>query len=151
MLKIYPDRLKGGDTETIDERVAPDFFDLKASELSFPSEVIVSGQAYLANTHLVLQLKIKAKATVPCAICNETTQIPLLIEELYLTKDLDELPSAVYDYTDEVRTALLLKAPQFAECHEGNCPKRQEVKKYLRPPSAKKDDGTYHPFSDLSL
>lgn len=151
MLYIFTDRLKGGDTEKIEEALAPDFFDVEEAELSFPSEVKVSGQAYLATDHLILQLKIHTFAKVPCSICNETIQIPLEDEDFYLAKDLEELSSAVYDYSDEVRSALFLKVPQFAEC-EGNCPKRQEVKKYLRPPPSKDDDeGTYHPFSDLSL
>ncbi len=148
LLKIYVDRLKSGDTESIDEKVTPDFLEAE-KELSFPAEVTISGRAYLANDHLILQLKIKTKARLPCSMCNQTLETSLEVPDFYLTVDLTDLPSAIYDYTDEVRSALLLKVPQFTECNEGSCPNRPDINKYFKSPS-KTDDGNHYPFSTLS-
>lgn len=142
MLKIFIDRLKDGDTETIFESIEPAFLQ-EEPELFFPSKIVISGQAYLAKNHLILQLKLKTTIRVPCAICNEKIELPLQVDDLYVTEELCELPSAVYDYTEEVKYALLLKVPQFAQCNEGSCPQRHQIKKYSN--TAK----TNHPFAEL--
>lgn len=141
--KVYIDRLKNDDTEEIHESVAPDFLE----EKDFTDKVLVSGQAYLANHHLILDLKIKAIACLPCSICNEKIELPIEINDFTQTIELSEIRSSVYDFADEVRDAILLKLPQFIECHHGHCPQRKDVNKFLKKPS----DDTHSPFSQLSL
>lgn len=144
-LKIYIDRLKDDDTEQIFEILDPESFDLTEEELSFEGKITVSGQVYLAKNHLVLDGKIKATAIMPCCICNQKTEVALHIDDFTHTIEICEVPSAVYDFSEEVRSALLLKIPHFVECNEGNCPQRKEVSKYF-----KKGD-THSPFSGLFL
>jgi len=145
--QIYIDRLKDDDTEIIYEVVQPEFLEIAEKDLSFTSDVTISGKAYLAKNHLILDLKIKLYANLPCSICNEKTEIPIEIEDFTHTQEICEIPSAIYDYTEELRSAILLKIPQFIECNHGHCPSRKEVNKYLKV----SDPDTYSPFSDLNL
>ncbi len=145
--KVFIDRLKNDDTEQILETVDPDFLQIQEKELVFVKKILVSGQAYLAKNHLILDLKIKAKAKLPCSICNESVETPIEVDDFSHTVEICEVKSAIYDFSDEIREALLLKIPQFLECHHGHCPHRKDVNNYLKKPS--KD--THSPFSELSL
>lgn len=147
LFKIYIDRLKNDDTEEIREVVDPDFLQEGEEEAIFVQKVNISGRAYLANHHLILDLKIKATATLPCSICNEKVETPIEVDDFSQTVELSEIKSSVYDYASEVRDAVLLKLPQFIECHHGHCPQRKVISKYLKKPS----DDTHSPFSELSL
>lgn len=146
-LNIYIDRLKDDETEKIFEVLEAEQLEVQEEELSFTDKTTVSGKAYLANDHLILDLKISAFAQMPCSICNEKESFPIEIKDFKQTIEIAEIPSAVYDYSDEVRSAILLKIPQFFECNQGKCPHRKEVKKFL------KEGGpdTHSPFSDLQL
>lgn len=144
-LTIYIDRLKDDDTETIFEEIPVSFFQLDEKELTFIDKITISGQAYLAKNHLILNCKIKALAEMPCCICNEKTRIPILINDFSQTVEICEVPSAIYDYCDEIRSAILLKIPHFVECQGGKCPTRTEISPFL------KTDDTHTPFKDLSL
>lgn len=143
--KIYIDRLKNDDTETIHEIVDPDFLQENEKEPIFAQKVTVTGQAYLANHHLILDLKIKAIAQLPCSICNETIEIPIEIDDFTQTVEISEVRSSIYDFASEIRDAVLLKLPQFIECHHGHCPHRKEINKYLKKTSGE----THNPFSNL--
>ncbi|MBS0629679.1 MAG: hypothetical protein JSS30_05580 [Verrucomicrobia bacterium] len=145
--KIYIDRLKNDDTETIHEIVDSDFLQEGEKEPLFIGKVTVTGQAYLANHHLILELKIKATATLPCSICNEIVEIPIEIDDFTQTVEISEIRASIYDFAQDVRDSVLLKLPQFVECHHGHCPQRKDINKYLKKPS----EDTYSPFSDLSL
>jgi len=146
-LKVYIDRLKNDETEQIFENIEPKLQEAQEEELSFTDEIIVSGQAYLANEHLILDLKVKASAKMPCSICNEKATNQIELKDFKQTVELSEIPSAVYDYGDEVRNAILLKIPQFLECNQGKCPSRKDVKKFLK----ESESNTHSPFSDLNL
>lgn len=143
--KIYIDRLKDDDTEQIYEVIDNALFDIAEKELQLTGKVTVSGQAYLAKNHLILELKVKAKALLPCSICNKPTEVPLVVEDFNHIQEICEIKSAVWDYTDEVRNAFLLKVPQFTECHDGKCPGRKEITKYL----AEDSPPLHTPFSGL--
>ena len=146
-LKIYIDRLKNDDTEHIFEEVEPDFLDLQENDLVFKEKITISGQAYLAKNHLILDLKIKTKATMPCSICNEPTDIFLNLNDFTHTVELCEIKSAIYDAAEEIRNHILLKVPPFVECQSGHCPQRKDINKYLKQSS----EETYSPFSELEL
>lgn len=145
-LKIYIDRLRDDDTEKIFETIDPEILDLQEKELVFQGKITIAGQAYLAKNHLILEAKIKALAIIPCSICNQPTEVPIEIEDFNHTVEICEVPSSIYDFSEEIRSAILLKVPQFIECNRGNCPRRSEVSKYF-----KKEEDTHSPFSELTL
>ena len=68
--QLYIDRLKNDDTEQIHEVVDPSFLQIQEKDLTFIDKVTVSGQAYLAKNHLILDLKIKAKDKAKIYIFN---------------------------------------------------------------------------------
>ncbi|NGX38889.1 MAG: hypothetical protein KR126chlam1_00205 [Chlamydiae bacterium] len=145
--KVYIDRLKSDETEKILEVVSPAFLEIEEKELSFIGEVTVSGKAYLAKDHLILELKIEAKAQMPCSVCNESTLVTVESNDYTHIKETSEISSSVYDYSNEVRSAILLKIPPFFECNHGHCPQRKDLHKYR----AKSSPETHNPFSDLSI
>jgi len=145
--KIYVDRLKNDDTERINEIVDPDFLNETEKEPLFTSKVTVKGQAYLANYHLILDLKLKATAILPCSICNEKVEVPIEVNDFSHTVELSDIRSAIYDYTADIHDTVLLKLPQFVECHHGQCPERKNISKYFK----QGPDDTHSPFSELPL
>lgn len=130
--KIYLDRLKDGHIEKIEEKISPDFIELSEQELTFPDEVSYSGEAYLSNGFFILHLKIFTSIIIPCLICNEKVKTPLVIDDFYHTEKLSELRKSVFDFKNELRSALLIKVPAYFECHGGQCPERELITKYLK-------------------
>jgi len=143
---LYVDRLKNEEVEHISEQVDPSFMDVAEKELVFSDNVYVSGKAYLTDSHVILDLKLKAYAKLPCSICNELFSTPIVIEKFSHAQDLSEVKGAIYSYEDEIRSALLLKLPLYNECSNGNCPERKEISKHFKKPCS----DTHTPFSDLT-
>ena len=142
MLKIYVDRLSDGQTEIIEETVSPELLEVKEKDLKFEKSIKLSGKAYLAEDHLIIQLKVSTEATMPCLICNESIQKKISVPSFYHTEEVANIKGHIYDYTQPMREAILLELPYSIECM-GNCPKRAELKSYL-------DNGdTRFPFADL--
>jgi hypothetical protein len=150
-LKIYIDRLKDGHEEKIDETLSSDVLDVREEELAFSGQLSVSGKAYLADDHLILNLKIKSLALIPCAICNQTVEVPIVLDSFYLPKPMDELLSTIFDFTNEIREAVLLHVPAFTECSNGKCPERETIKNFLKKPDVKSkiEPKANYPFADL--
>jgi len=134
LFKIPIDRLKDGVTETISEMVPPDFLTVDDANLLFKDPVELKGQAYLAQDHLILTLDAKSNYIAICKICNEQSSFPLDLESLYITEDIQNIPSKVYNFKENLRSAILLEIPMYHECN-GNCSKREELKQYLNPSS----------------
>lgn len=147
-IKIYVDRLKDGHTEQVNELLDPSVLDIQEQELSFSRAVEVTGEAYLAEDHLVFHFQIAAAADIPCAICNETFSYPLSVD-CYHTEQLEELKSSVFNGTEAIREAILLQVPPFAECHEGKCPERKNISKFLKKEVEKPEPHVQFPFSNL--
>lgn len=145
MLKIYIDRLRDDEIEEIAEEVEPSHFSMDDKDLKFVDMVTIIGRAYMVKSHLILDLKIKAKAEMPCSTCNGKAVMNLQIDDFSHTEDLENIKSAIYDFSDDVRSAILIRIPQFCECQDGECPQRKEVNKYLKSSS----DETYTPFAGL--
>ena len=152
-LKIFVDRLKEGSIEKLEGEVPPDFLEVGDQDLKCTSPVKLKGQAYIATDHLLIQLHIETKISMPCSICNEPTEIKINIPDFTQVEPLSEIPSSVFDYTDLVREDILLSLPQFTECHDGKCPERDLIKNYLKKEEkAKKpasEEAVHFPFSDL--
>lgn len=144
---VYIDRLKDGHTQKISETIDPSFLDVAEDDLSFHSPVVIAGEVYLAEDHLVLHLKGKTEALIPCAICNEKFPLPVEID-FYHTQPLEEFTNPIFNYLPALRESILLQVPPFAECRGGHCPERTAISQYLK----KEETGDPHaqfPFSDL--
>lgn len=150
-LKIYIDRLSGGQTQKIEESLSPDFLDLDEEDLVFDDPVALKGEVYIANDHLIIHLNIQTSAYLPCSICNDAVHAPISIKNLYLTRPLSEIHGAIFDLTDEVRESILLQTPLFVECNNGKCPERENIKKFLKSDQNIPEVGenSHFPFADL--
>ena len=148
--KIYIDRLKGGHTTRLHGSFDPAFLEVHEAELQFHHPVKVSGEAYLTDDHLVIHLSAATIAQMPCSICNQMIQTKVYTKDFYHTVPLAEIPSAIFDFSDPLREALLIELPRTVECNEGQCPSRETLKPFMR--SEKRSEKTdYFPFSNIDL
>ncbi|MCE2983815.1 MAG: hypothetical protein LW832_09650 [Parachlamydia sp.] len=148
--KIFVDQLHDGHEKLIQETYPPSFLNIHEKDLDFKKNIELDGVAYTAEKELILNWNIAAEALVACAICNEKVPVDIQLKNVYHTVPLEEIKGAVYNFKELLRETILIEVPAFAECNEGNCPRRQEVVKYLKEPSQNEegDDG-YQPFADL--
>jgi uncharacterized metal-binding protein YceD (DUF177 family) len=149
--KIFVDQLRDGHEKIIHESLSPKFMDVHENDLDFKKNIELDGMAYTAEDELVLNWNIQTEALVSCAICNEKVPVAINIDNYYHTVPLAEIKGAIFNFKDLLRETILVEVPAFAECNQGECPKRQEVSKYLKEPSQDKTDEEdgYHPFADL--
>lgn len=150
---IYIERLRDGHALNIQEKIEPDFLDVHETDLSFPDPVAISGEAYLAEDHLIVHLKIKTTASIPCTICNNPVIFSISIDDFYHAEPLADLHSPIFNFKEALREAILLQVPPFTECHEGKCPERESVNKFLKKdinqPNSSPAMTTYFPFADI--
>lgn len=146
--KIYIDRLRKGEIQKIDDRLAPSFLGPEEKDLRFPAKVEVKGEAYLTDDHLILKLKARTGVEVPCAVCNEMTKADLRIDDFYHAEPIQEIRDAVFDFAENLREALLIELPQYLECNQGKCPGRAAITPYLRS-QKQSENPTHFPFSGL--
>lgn len=145
---IYVEQLRNGNHVTIDEEVPPNFLDVNEKELFFTGTVSIQGETYLAGDSLIFHLALIAHGVLPCTICNQPVQKEIDIVNFYHAEPVEELRGGIFNFKEVVREAILLEVPAFAEC-QGECPKRKELKKYLKPSEKKAEEEGYHPFKDL--
>src|SRR5436190_1072616 len=117
--KIRVESLKHGLVEKIQEKFNPDFIDVSEDRLKFNDPVLVDGEAYLADSELVLHLNISTVATLLCSICNEPVKVPIDLKKIYIAEPLDQIKTGVFSLIDPLREAILIETPSFAECNEG--------------------------------
>jgi uncharacterized metal-binding protein YceD (DUF177 family) len=150
--KIYVEQLRDGHIEKIDEVFPSDILGVHEKDLDYEDDVLVKGDAYLAEENLILNLSISTFAILPCTICNEPVRVKVEVNRLYHAIPLEEIKGGVYSFKELVREAVILESPVFAEC-EGKCPRRQELARYFRkkvPPSeGPSDHDGYQPFANL--
>jgi uncharacterized metal-binding protein YceD (DUF177 family) len=154
--KIFPEQLRDGHVEQIEEVFEPVFIEIDDVDLAFKAPVNVVGEAYLADDNLVLHLNVKTIALMPCVICNEVVHVAIDVENLYHVEALDNIKSGVFLLNDLLREALLLEVPKFAECREGNCLAREALEKFMKKnassTSSEELEGEgYRPFADIEL
>lgn len=140
--KIFIDRLRGGQTQKIEERFDPAFLGPNEPELCFDRSVQVKGEIYISDAHLVIHLKAQTKISMPCAVCNQMIDVDLKADKFYHLVPLEEIGNAVFDYGELLREALLIELPKRVECN-GNCFERAKLKPFLR------QEKTYFPFADM--
>ena len=131
VFNIYIDRLNDGGVETIDAEVDPDFLDVSDGNLFFPEKVQFHGSAYLADSHLILTLDLSTHFQTYCKICNELIVLPFSLKGLYITEEVENIPSKIFNLKDSLRDALLLEIPLFSEC-EGGCLMRKDLNKFFK-------------------
>lgn len=151
--RIYVDQLRDGKKAIINEVLDPAFLRIDEPELAFKKKILVTGEAYLASSDLILHLNAEAEALIPCLICNDPVPTYIGIEGFYYTQPVSEIKSGVFSFEELLREIILIEVPFFAECHEGQCPHRSELAKYMKSTDEKhnRSEETYHPFSDLEL
>lgn len=153
--KIYLDRLRGGVTEKIHEVAEPLILEVSEPDLQFNQPITIDGEAYLAESNLILHLHVSTVAVIPCAVCNAPVSVAITVDSLYHMEAIENCRGGVFYFKDIVREAILLETPSFAECNQGHCPQRQEIAKYLKNECPDSSDashtGEYHPFADIDL
>lgn len=132
LFKIYVDRLRFGQEVEIEGEVSPNFLDIHEKDLVFKDPVTIKGKAYLADENLVMQLALRTKCYLPCAICGELTEVPLNVENFYHIVPLSEIKGRIFDLSEVLREEILLEVPSFVECHDNACPMRDEIKRFLK-------------------
>lgn len=142
--RIYVDRLSDGRVEEINLSFDPAFMDVQEEELAFPSQVAIKGKAYVSDGRLILSLKLQTHAQLPCSICNQLTKIPVVIGDFIHTQEIATIKGNIFNVSHVLREAILLELPLTAECLNGACPQREELKQYFTKPK-----GTYSPFEEL--
>ena len=152
-LKVYIDRLKDGGEEKLSASISTAFLEIEDSELTFDETLSLSGEAYVTDDHLILRFEAKTCAYVPCSICNSPVKIPILLSNFYHAEPIEEIPSAVFDFSEILREDILIQVPLFAECQNGNCPEREHVKNILKQTPSGQNPASSHsvqfPFSNL--
>jgi uncharacterized metal-binding protein YceD (DUF177 family) len=152
---IYINPLKKGKVETLDQKFSPDFLDVREKNLEFNFDVYIKGEVYVADQDLILHLDIKTKGTIPCSICNDPVNVDVELRGFYYVEPLANIKSGVFDMRESIRQAILLETPSFVECHQGICPQRKNIEKYLSHSREARESGEeisdYHPFKDLTL
>lgn len=158
IFKIYVDQLRNGHVEEISEVCPPDFLEINENELHFIAPVRFTGEAYLADINLVIQLAVTAEAVMPCLVCNDMVKVPIHIDPLYHMEPLKDIKTGIFHFKEILRDAIILEVPPYAECEQGHCPHRNEIAKYLHVPpvdskreqsSKKIEEEGYRPFADL--
>jgi hypothetical protein len=147
-LKISVDSLQIQEKIFIKEDLSPEFLGVSEKDLQMDQPIHVEGQAYLSSDYLVINFSAKTYFQIPCKICNETVSLPLVEENYYDTVSLDDIKNGIYDFSEDLRQALLLKLPHFIECNNGSCPERNNIEKHLKKTSKIKDD-SYLPFENI--
>lgn len=138
-------QLKEGKTKAISEECTPEELGLNESETLFKRPVSIEGEGYLADGELVLHLRLKALACLPCSVCNELTDVRIDVDNVYICTPLDEIKGGVFDMRGPICDELMLALPQFTECG-GRCPLRGEMQGYMKKAD---EEEVYRPFKDL--
>ena len=146
-LKFFTEQLRNDHREKINATLPPELLDLHEKEILTPSPIVIKGEAYVLDDLLMLSCSIKTEVEMPCSICNAATRVSIQNKDIFISLPLSELPSSVFDCSDLIREEILMLLPQFVECKKGACPKRQELKPYLK--SEKKEGTQNFPFADL--
>lgn len=149
--KIYVEQLRDGHTEKLDETLSPEFLGVNEKELSFVDPVLLSGEAYIAEDMLILNLNVETKAILLCSICNAPVKVDIALLGVYHAEPLEQIKGAIFNFKEVLRELIVLETPSFAEC-EGICPARKEIAKYLKASDedekSEEDEG-YRPFADF--
>ena len=141
--KIFVDRLKENQSESLEESFSPGFMEIQEKELAFEKPIELEGKAFVSGDSLMILASVRTKALLPCAICNQPVEVDIEITDFAHTEKVEDIKSGVFNYRSVLREALLLELPHTAEC-ANRCPKREELSKYFS-----KDQNKSYPFEEL--
>lgn len=148
-LKIYTDSIKNDSKFSFKEIISTHNLLPKESDLIFADTLKLSGDAYLAGDHVMIDLNAQLAVQMPCSICNEPVSLTLKLSHFTHAEPLEEISGGVFDFTSLLISSLLLELPQFIECN-GQCPERENLKKYLKnPETSSSTKSVQFPFSGL--
>ncbi len=99
---------------------------------------------------MILRLKAKTIAKIPCSICNELVTVPIEVDVSH-AEPLEEILS-IFPFGPLLREDIFLQLPKFAEC-QNNCPERKNIQKFLKTPASparsESEGGSQFPFAGL--
>jgi hypothetical protein len=147
IFKIYTDRLKDGESEALCEEISSDFLEIQENDLIFEKSIEFKGKAYVVDNNLVIQLCLKAKASIPCKVCNRMLMTDIIVDNLYHLEPIKRIKSGVFDFSNVVRESLLLETPSFNEC-QPSCRDKEGITKYLKKEELVSGNA-YSPFENL--
>lgn len=149
--KIYIDRLSENEEELIDFVGSCDFLEINEPELHFDKAIKIQGKAYVAGQEFILQLKAHTKAFMPCKVCNSTVSIDVSLHNFYHVQPTAEIPSRIFDFSTLLREEILLFLPQFVECNEGSCNRRNTIKQFFKKEISTNEKEGHRPFVHLCV
>ena len=151
--RIYIDRLKGGESQTISETLDPAFLDMQPKEeIRALKPVVIEGSAYLVDEYLVLSLDIKAELEIYCSVCNEPFAFVVHLSHFLHEEQLSEIKKGVFDFSQVLRDTIFLEIPFYPQCGGKTCANRKKIEQFLKKDSqdlCKQEQEEYHPFKDL--
>ena len=130
-LDLNIDRLKTAEYTNFSLIAPPSIMVAEDNEAIFKDDILISGEAILANDHMVLNICIKTKMQNFCKICNEPILHNILVEERHVPFPLNTMKSGLFCLEPYIRELLFLNIPRYSECSE-SCPERASIKKYLK-------------------
>lgn len=141
--KIYVDRIRDGETESISEQLQPDFMQVHEKEMRFADPITFSGEAYVTDNWLIVRLKVATKVQLTCSVCNETFTFSIDIPDMVHEEPIENIRDKVFDLLPTVRENILLEVPFYPQCGITKCQNRSSIEPFL-----KKEHG-HNPFKEL--
>ena len=132
LFAIYVDRLRSGQSYSFSLSPPANFLDVDEKECFFRGEVQIDGEAYLAQSDLIIAFTATAECWLPCAVCNQMTPSSLFTGQVTEVVSSEEIHGGVYSFNELVREAIVVQIPTSVECGgRGLCPERKEMERYL--------------------
>lgn len=150
-LKIYIERLRDGKSEEISEVLAPSFMEVNEKEMRFEKPITLSGEAYVTDEWLILNITIEAEVTLFCSLCNDPFAFTIRIENMMHEEPLENIRDATFDLLPLVRETILLEIPFYPQCGITACKKRNELEPYLKKEGSEEESppNRHMPFKDI--
>ncbi len=147
--KVYINDLAKGKTHGLEIKEPAEVLEIEDSELEMIGDLSVIGEVYIAGNELILHLSLNVTAQLPCKFCNGPAEVPIEVNDLYETIEVDKLKTGIFNFLEIVKENLLIEVPFLAECNQGNCSERAEMGKYLSKEESSNKDQGQKPFANL--
>ncbi len=83
---------------------------------------------------------------MPCAVCNQMIEVPLKTD-FYHTEPVEEIPSAIYDYSEALRESILIELPKPLNVKE--IVRQEKLCALFCAQRKRSEKTTYFPFADM--
>src|SRR5689334_21861682 len=108
-LLINLDSLQDGGEEKLSFTLPSSLIGVDEPALRFTKPIQGEAVAYVAGHDLVLQLKYRTEAALPCTICNEWTSHPIELEDFITSIPLTDILGPSFDYAPLLREEILVQ------------------------------------------